>query len=80
MNGTGDQFLTRSALTLDDHGQGRVGHPVEQVKQVQHARGLPHDLPIVIAQGCCVATLLQLLAHALQSLLLYAQFMLQAPV
>ena len=49
MNGTGDQFLTRATFTLDDHGQGRVGHAVEQMKQVQHARGLPHNLVIVVA-------------------------------
>jgi len=35
--------------TLDDHGQGCVGHAVEQMKQVQHARGLPHNLVIVVA-------------------------------
>jgi len=41
MDSPGDEFLAGPALTLNDHGQGCVGHPIEQVKQVKHTRGLP---------------------------------------
>ena len=69
MDRPGDQLLAGSALAGDDDRERRVGDPVEQAEQLQHARRPPDDVVVVVAHRERLPVVAQLLFDAGELLL-----------